>query len=255
MRSEKGFTLVEVILAIGIFAIVAVPIVSMFLDGIKLTSKTENTSEAYAYAQQYVEKLKGGEILVETTEAKPIGDTDYTYEVEVKKKTIESNDGEDFYKYMNGEISHPISLTDDEIAGCELDGLESVEIDSDKNWKLLNEDKELYDYIIVEKNNIWLQYDLSSGKKLKIKNDSGEEINIYLQFMGDNEINKNLVNPVNIINLGGVINVYGPVTKTPDEIEAEKRGRKHTAEVTVTVNNKITGEHAELTANVTYYDV
>lgn len=251
MKSEKGFTLVEVILAIGIFAIVAVPIVSMFLDGIKITSKSENTSEAYAYAQRYIERMKGGNLEVKsTTEAQPISGTEYEYNVVVNnpksaddiKKENEA-DGEDFYSYMNETNSCKMILSDSglTIGATTKSSLDSIIVNENCDWVVGGTT------ISVKKDKIWLQYgDFAEVKNLIINNESGQKINIYLQWTGNNEDKKN---NLRIKNIGGIINVYGPITEIP-----EKRGRKQTAEVTVTVNNTRTNEHAELTANVTYYD-
>lgn len=248
MRGEKAFTLVEVILAMGIFAIVAIPIVSMFLDGIKITSKSENTSEAYAYAQQYIEKLKGGEIEVEEVYDEPIDDTEYEYSITVTP-TNESviNDGEDFYIYLNETDSCKMVLSDSslKIDTTVRNSFENVSIDENYDWVIDDTT------VSVGKDKIWIQYgDLTEKKTLTVNNESGAPVSIYMQWTGSNENKKN---NLNIKNVGGIINVYGPVDKTIDEINSEKRGRKNNADVTVTVRNSRTGEHAELTANVIYY--
>lgn len=246
MKSEKAFTLVEVILAIGVFAIVAVPIISMFLDGIRITSKSENTSEAYAYAQQYIEKLKGGEINVIDGQTGEITGTEYKYLIDVKSTTEEVvADGEDFYKYMNDTDSYTMTLTNTRLNGTKsITSFDTIIIDSLNNWKLIKGGNEV-SQIVVGKNNVWLQYpNCTSDIVLKMDNQSGKELNVYLQ---SNEANKN---KLKIKNVGGIINVYGPVTEIP-----EKTGRKKISKVTVTVNNTRTGEHAELTSNVIYYDV
>ena len=250
MKSEKAFTLVEVILALGVFAIVAIPIVSMFLDGIRITSKSENTSKAYAYAQQYIEKLKGGELEVKDTPAsQPIDDTNYTYSIKVNSTTQSViTDGEDFYKYMNDTDSCKMTLSDSSltIGATTKNSFDTIEIDGDYDW--IVDDTT----VSVKKDKIWLQYgDLTEVKTLTINNKSGKKINIYLQWTGTNE---DLKNNVKIKNIGGIINVYGPVDKSIEEINAEKRGRKKNANVTVVVENEGTGEHAELKANVIYYE-
>ena len=245
MRSEKAFTLVEVILAIGVFGIVAIPIISMFLDGIRITSKSENTSEAYAYAQQYVEKLKGGEIGVIDGKTEKIPGTEYTYLIDVLSTTeAVVTDGEDFYKYMNSTASYPMTLTNSGLNGIKsLTTFDTIKINESNYWKLMSGTNEV-GQIVVGKSNVWLQYpNRTSDAVLMIDNQSGKELNIYLQ---SNEANKN---KLKIKNIGGIINVYGPVTEIP-----EKTGRKKIANVVVTVKNTRTGEHADLTANVTYYE-
>lgn len=266
MKSEKAFTILEVVIAIGIFAIVAVPIVSMFLDGIKITSKSENTSEAYAYAQQYVEKLKGGEIEVANAENVEIIDTDYTYSINVKSlKTQEElneqkkNDGEDFYQYMNDEKSTRFEIGNRYLCTYiygnidfvyEIALSENIRVDEDCAWELDTAGVTHYidNYAIsATASNIWIDFSyLTEPTELKINNESGKILNIYLQSTEDNK--KNL----KIKNLGGTTKVYGPVTENVES--SEERGRKHIAEVTVTVENTRTKEQAELTANVTYFE-
>ena len=246
MKNEKAFTLVEVISAIGVFGIVAIPIISMFLNGIKITSKSENTSEAYAYAQQYIEKLKGGEIEVVDGKTEKISGTEYTYLIDVLSTTATvDTDGEDFYRYMNSTASYPMTLTNSGLNGTKsLTSFETIEIDASNYWKLIKASNEV-GQIIVGKSDVWLQYpNLTSDAVLKIDNKSGKELNIYLQ---SNDSNKD---KLKIKNIGGIINVYGPITEIP-----EKTGRKKIANVTVTVKNDRTGEHADLTANVTYYEM
>lgn len=245
MKSEKGFTLLEVILAVGIFAIVAIPIVSMFLDSIKITSKSENTSEAYSYAQQYVEKLKGGEIEVKEVVDETIESTEYKYSIAINSTTSDiESDGDDFYKYMNEENSCLMTLSDSalQINTSTNSSFDSIKIDENCDW-VVNDTT-----VSVKKDKIWLQYgDLTSQKTLTIDNQSGQKLNIYLQWTGSDESKKN---NIKIKNIGGIINVYGPIKEIP-----ENRGRKKSANVTVTVKNGRTGEHAELTANVVYYEV
>lgn len=271
MKSEKAFTLVEVILAIGIFAIVAVPIVSIFLDGIKITSKTENTSEAYAYAQQYVEKLKGGEIKVVSKTDEPIEDTEYMYSIQVNSLKTEEElkaekdaDGEDFYKFMNDTDSEKLVLKNN---GISYNG-ELIAYDNIKSIKIQNMEGRMWKFEKLSGSSgggqgsfigditaarpypegvdlrTWIDYtELTKKIELEIDNTSGKPLNIYMQSAEENK------NNLKIKNIGGIINVYGPVTEIP-----ENRGRKKTANVTVIVKNTRTEEHAELTANVTYYE-
>lgn len=255
MKREKAFTLVEVILALGVFAIVAIPIVSMFLDGIRITSKSENTSQAYAYAQQYIEKLKGGEIKVKSTDSpQTIDGTKYTYSINVNSlkteeeiKAEEKADGEDFYKFMNETDSCKMILSSSglTIGSTTKSSFDNIVINEQFDWVVDDTT------ISVKKDKVWLQYgDLAEVKTLNIKNESGKKIDIYLQWTGTDETKKN---NVKIKNKGGITDTYGPVDKSIEEIQAENRGRKQTANVTVIVENE--KEHAELTANVIYYDV
>jgi len=252
MRREKAFTLIEVILALGVFAIVAIPIVNMFLSGIRITTKSENTSEAYAYAQQYIEKLKGGEITIGAdkkagdyiAQNTTISGTAYKYTIKLNSTTVEpSTDGEDFYKYMNTTDSSKVTIYNSYMyinsTYRYFSNFDSIKIDNNKIWRFMKGNSQ-YAQSSLGKTKFWLVCNNTNDREIKIDNQSGEPIDIYIQ-------NSN-TGKVTIKNIGGVINVYGPIKTIPTQ-----RGRKKTSEVTVTVKNTKTGENAELTANVIHY--
>jgi len=59
-NSEKGFTLIEVVAALVILAIVAVPLAKTFMDSFKFQTKSQNETEAMKVAQFVAEQLKDG---------------------------------------------------------------------------------------------------------------------------------------------------------------------------------------------------
>ena len=59
-NSEKGFTLMEIVAALVILGIVAVPLAKTFMDSFKFQAKSQNETEAMKVAQFIAEQLKDG---------------------------------------------------------------------------------------------------------------------------------------------------------------------------------------------------
>lgn len=57
LKCKKGVALIEVVLAIGIFAIIAFPLMSVFVQSINIDRKASDVLNANYIAQDYVEKL------------------------------------------------------------------------------------------------------------------------------------------------------------------------------------------------------
>jgi prepilin-type N-terminal cleavage/methylation domain-containing protein len=57
LRGKRAFTLIEVILAIAIFAAIALPLFSVFAQSIKVDMKSNDVMNANYIAQDYIEKL------------------------------------------------------------------------------------------------------------------------------------------------------------------------------------------------------
>lgn len=59
-RSERGFTLVEIVAALVLLGIVAIPLAKLFMDSFKFQAKSQSETEAMKVAQFVAEQLKDG---------------------------------------------------------------------------------------------------------------------------------------------------------------------------------------------------
>ncbi|WP_039245415.1 type IV pilus modification PilV family protein [Clostridium novyi] len=62
MKVKKGFSLIEVIIALAVFMIIIIPIFSLTLGTTKITKQSEDKLKASAIGQEAMEKLKNGNI-------------------------------------------------------------------------------------------------------------------------------------------------------------------------------------------------
>ncbi|WP_039238933.1 type IV pilus modification PilV family protein [Clostridium novyi] len=62
MKVKKGFSLIEVIIALAVFMIIIIPIFSLTLGTTKITKQSEDKLKASAIGQEVMEKLKNGNI-------------------------------------------------------------------------------------------------------------------------------------------------------------------------------------------------
>lgn len=62
-KSEKGFTLLEVIISLALISIILIPIANMVLTSVKINKATENKQQAKAVLQETIENIKAIERL------------------------------------------------------------------------------------------------------------------------------------------------------------------------------------------------
>jgi len=67
IKSQKGFTLVEIVAALALLGLVAIPLARVFLDSFKFQARSEMKTEVNEVAQFVAEKLKEG-VLVNVNE-------------------------------------------------------------------------------------------------------------------------------------------------------------------------------------------
>ncbi|NEZ49904.1 prepilin-type N-terminal cleavage/methylation domain-containing protein [Clostridium botulinum] len=110
MKVKKGFSLIEVIIALAVFMIIIIPIFSLTLGTTKITKQSEDKLKASAIGQEVMEKLKNDKSLEGYFES---GDLNNTVEllqssfdkdkVEIRKKDKDKKSEEKtkFYVYVN----------------------------------------------------------------------------------------------------------------------------------------------------------
>lgn len=59
IRNEKAFTLIEVVLAVAMIAIIALPLLTVFLQSVKTDTAAKNVLNANYISQSYTERLDG----------------------------------------------------------------------------------------------------------------------------------------------------------------------------------------------------
>ena len=110
MKVKKGFSLIEVIIALAVFMIIIIPIFSLTLGTTKITKQSEDKLKASAIGQEVMEKLKNDKSLEGYFEN---GDLNNTVEllqssfdkdkVEIRKynEYEKSEEKTKFYVYVN----------------------------------------------------------------------------------------------------------------------------------------------------------
>lgn len=87
MNNNKGFTLIELIVTIGILSISLVPLSSMFIQSAKVNSMTSENYDATLVAQHYFEEIESIE------DESDAGVKGYTYDSSIKLFTKDISDG------------------------------------------------------------------------------------------------------------------------------------------------------------------
>lgn len=80
----RGFTLIEVVVALAILGVGLIVIIELFSGGLRLGKVAEEYTQAISYARLKMEDLAAGQQLVEGMEEGEF-DKKYRYQIEVKK--------------------------------------------------------------------------------------------------------------------------------------------------------------------------
>lgn len=87
MNNKKGYTLVEILVAMGILAIMAIPILDMYTNSIKVNMIADNQIKADLLAQKYMETYKINDL----PENSPFDITDDEFNVRVEFRELETD--------------------------------------------------------------------------------------------------------------------------------------------------------------------
>lgn len=86
LKNDKGLTLIELIVTIGILGIITIPIATVFFNGAKTNREAREQLTATMLAQRYMEGIKLNNILVEGTAEEEEG----PYDIIIKKDEVEN---------------------------------------------------------------------------------------------------------------------------------------------------------------------
>lgn len=84
--AQRGFTLLEIIIALAILAGVAASVTQIFASGVDTTLSVEKESYAYTYAESLMDELLLLKDVREGAGSGEIENTDYRYEVTVSEQ-------------------------------------------------------------------------------------------------------------------------------------------------------------------------
>jgi len=95
-RSDNGFTLMEVMVAMAILGIAVTVIIELFSGGLRLARKSEDYSRAVFYGRQLLEELCLKKEF-STLEEEGKFEGDYTWRYEIKPELLVEEDREDTF--------------------------------------------------------------------------------------------------------------------------------------------------------------
>ncbi|KGN02258.1 hypothetical protein Z969_06355 [Clostridium novyi A str. 4570] len=110
MKVKKGFSLIEVIIALAVFMIIIIPIFSLTLGTTKITKQSEDKLKASAIGQEVMEKLKNDKSLEGYFENEDLNNTVELLQSSFDKDKVEirkydeykkSEEKTKFYVYVN----------------------------------------------------------------------------------------------------------------------------------------------------------
>ena len=94
MRAEKGFTLIEIVVAMAILGIGLVVIIELFGGGLRLERTSEEYTKAVGYARMKMEEISFAPGLEEGVQEGEF-DRDYRWQVEVRRVDLIPSRGVD----------------------------------------------------------------------------------------------------------------------------------------------------------------
>ncbi len=125
-QNNKGFTLIELVITIGIVAIIMIPIFTLFLNSIKTNAMGEDKIQATMAAQKYMEEVKSYSNIDEIQNKYSEGDFKVNVEKLKKyssKESTENNDENTSKEYILEIIADENNITLDTENNDEIDKL------------------------------------------------------------------------------------------------------------------------------------
>ncbi|WP_026894115.1 type IV pilus modification PilV family protein [Clostridiisalibacter paucivorans] len=185
---EKGFTLLEILIALGILSIIVLPIYSLYLSSMKINKKSDNIMQAMALAQQKMEYIKSQHEAPKDDMVEVNG-----FSIEIKSNQIHEYDF-DIIEEMIEEKEYDIEIGDDIVSENN-----SVNIVVDNNIVNINREK----LINFQDNDVDILIDIDNRSNVLITGENyidGVILNLYFV--------KSDKNKVTFKNKGGSIVTY-----------------------------------------------
>lgn len=243
MRDNKGFTLLEIVITIGILGIIVIPIFSLFVNTAKTNAMAEDKIQATMIAQKYMEKIKSSKSIEEVSISK-----DGDFNVNIQKRDLYSSEGNSGNNGGNTQDKSIIKITaDGEYFEFNLKDYPKREVNSllvrmdGRNLKFFYNDKSI-EHIVGYKPDRGFKYHeielkISSNINIEIfaeiHNKEGLQYDIYNikeQKVSSNYIEGETGKPQ-------IVKLYGQEGKDESPIEIGNI-KLHEINIIVTKNNK-----------------
>lgn len=255
-NNNRGLTLIELIVTLGILGIIITPLSALFINSAKYSRFAEDKLKATSIAQEYMEKIKSQDIVNEGEKRETRGN----FEV------IINIDDDSRYRFLNLVEDEPIRESKDNIKynfTVKVGNEDSIVIFDENNSLLFN-------YILplknLQKEDIKVHIDKYQNKivfKLFIEdildqlfekqiNDENTKISIEIydknfiieaENYSDKDLNIYLNESINSKAIYDYKNTYGEVTWykniTDEKIEINHNSRLYSIEITVMKDKKI----------------
>jgi len=85
MKTQKGFTLLEVLMAVGLLAVISALVISTMSGGLRQVRWSTQASEASMYAQSLLDTIGSMEFIQPETTEGDWDDRKYHYQLEIKE--------------------------------------------------------------------------------------------------------------------------------------------------------------------------
>ncbi|WP_099190675.1 PilW family protein [Tepidibacter mesophilus] len=205
IKSNKGLTLVELIVSLAILGIIIVPLSTFFVNTIKINKDSEDRLKANQLAEKYIEKTKFSDSIVHENNKLTINTSDNGFTIDTTAQHNDSvvtykKDEGDFVVYKKVEtLKHKIKEEDkSEERSITYHGEMKIEKDNDTQDKIVFEDNT--EEYIEENETIKIdvqkysdtEITIAFNNKKKTVNNidlSNEDINIKLNCNGNKKIN------------------------------------------------------------------
>lgn len=214
IKSNKGLTLVELIVSLAILGIIIMPLSTFFVNTIKINKNSEDRLKANQLAEKYIEKTKFSDSIVHENNKLTINTSDNDFTIDTTAQHNDSvvtykKDEGDFVVYKKVEtLKQKIKEEDKEKDKYKIDKSEERSITYHGEMKI-EKDNDTQDKIVFEDNteeyieeNETIKIDVQkysdteitiafNNKKKTVNNIdlSNEDINIKLNCNGNKKIN------------------------------------------------------------------
>lgn len=205
--NNKGFTFLELVIALALLGIIIIPISSLFIGSAKSTNTTNDKMVASYIAQREMEKIKSSNNISETETIEKIKDDQYksfSYEIEISKLDNYLTPENQSFDIDNTLIVNSQYLNDQGYYSLIVNKGGSYSLTKDFNGVFQTKDDDITLLLDVETN---------SNNILKVSNNTNKVLKIYLKKGQD----------IDIENIVGDIRVYRNYNDNSDGSQSGSR--------------------------------